>query len=29
MLTRLMAQLILDHADKSKTTAMTEVDHDL
>jgi len=29
MLTRLMAQLILEHADKSKTAAMTEVDHDL
>jgi hypothetical protein len=29
MLTRLMAQLILEHADKSKTVTMTEVDHDL
>jgi hypothetical protein len=29
MLTKLMAQLILEHADKSKTAAMTEVDHDL
>ena len=29
MLTRLMAQLILEHADKSETAAMTEVDHDL
>jgi hypothetical protein len=28
-LTGLMAQLILEHADKSKTAAMTEVDHDL
>ena len=28
-LTRLMAQLILEHADKSGTAAMTEVDHDL
>jgi hypothetical protein len=28
-LTRLMAQLILEHADKSKTAAMAEVDHDL
>jgi hypothetical protein len=28
-LTSLMAQLILEHADKSKTAAMTEADHDL
>ena len=28
-LTSLMARLILEHADKSKTAAMTEVDHDL
>ncbi len=28
-LTRLMAQLILEHADKSKTAVMTEADHDL
>jgi hypothetical protein len=28
-LTRLMVQLILEHADKSKTAAMTEADHDL
>ena len=28
-LTRLMAQLILEHADKSKPAAMTEVGHDL
>jgi hypothetical protein len=28
-LTGLMAQLILEHAGKSKTAAMTEVDHDL
>ena len=28
-LTRLMAQLILEHADKSRTAAMMEADHDL
>ena len=28
-LTRLMAQLILEHADKSKTAAITEAGHDL
>ncbi|WMT79505.1 hypothetical protein [Bradyrhizobium sp. Ash2021] len=28
-LTRLIAQLILEHADKSKSAAMTEVGHDL
>ena len=28
-LTNLMAQLILEHADKSRTAAMTEAGHDL
>ena len=28
-LARLIAQLILEHADKSRTAAMTEADHDL
>ena len=28
-LTNLIAQLILEHADKSRTAAMTEADHDL